>query len=174
MIIRGRHELTQSSKITRIVHGTKIEAEGRWQGGRWMTALSQGRSPTTVVMPMEVMLMEMMPTRRRKTTSSAPVWATKRAAGFLDVIRSCQPAWGVSPPTVVPGHVGPAGTGKTKVIDAVMELYRRLGIAHWLRCAAMQGGIAQAIGGVTWHWPAWHGHRGSSPGQQGHRGRGLC
>jgi hypothetical protein len=47
--------------------------------------------------------------------------------------------------------VGPAGTGKTKVVDAVRELYKRLGVSHWLRCAAMQGGIAHAIGGVTWH-----------------------
>ena len=47
--------------------------------------------------------------------------------------------------------VGPAGTGNTRVIAAVTELYKRLGVSHWLRCAALQGSIANAIGGATWH-----------------------
>jgi hypothetical protein len=151
------------------------------------TMMMTGLSPTTVVMPMKVMLIEIMPTRTYEGLSEDDIVRKVRAkhqfeqpsdqrdASMLFALYALANLRGESrPPPLFLVIVGPAGTGNAKDVDAVTELYRRLGIAHWLRCATMQGGIAHAHRRGHLAQPAWHGHREGSTGQRRHRERGLC
>ena len=72
-------------------------------------------------------------------------------AYMLMALRTCARLRGATLPQMQLVIIGPAGHGKTVVIKAVTELHQRLGVGHWVRCAALQGGVAHAIDGRTWH-----------------------
>ena len=48
--------------------------------------------------------------------------------------------------------IGPGGTGKTTMLNAVTNTFERLNVSHLLKKTAMSGVAASLVGGTTLHW----------------------
>ena len=48
--------------------------------------------------------------------------------------------------------IGPGGTGKMTLINAITKAFEHIGIKDWLGKTATSGVAASLIGGRTFHW----------------------